>query len=191
MGLFSLSGGLRNMVGDTLSQVQGVMVLRENSPEPGLQRPPGRHGAEIAEVPGVRVVAPGGLGDRPEHRGAEPRSAASCRARGCRCAPRPAGDPGPGHRGPRQLKSAVYPRALKEKGEGRFLDARRRGQAERRHQPEDRPATTPSADGKPRKVGDTLKIGGKDVHDHRDVRDRLDAPRRRDRHGHRHGPDAR
>ena len=34
LGLFSLSGGLRNLVGDTLSQIQGLMVLRENAPTP-------------------------------------------------------------------------------------------------------------------------------------------------------------
>ena len=35
---------------------------------------------------------------------------------------RPARDLGPGYRRPQGLNSAVFPRALKEKGEGRFLD---------------------------------------------------------------------
>jgi len=30
MGLFSVSNGLRDLVGDTLSQIEGVMVIREN-----------------------------------------------------------------------------------------------------------------------------------------------------------------
>src|SRR6185437_7383633 len=45
MGLFSLSGGLRNMVGDTLSKVEGVMVLRENAPSPVFSQLP----AKVAE----------------------------------------------------------------------------------------------------------------------------------------------
>jgi putative ABC transport system permease protein len=60
----------------------------------------------------------------------------------------------------RDLNSAVFPRALKEKGEGRFLI------------PEDRGTSNivisrkiardfPNADGKPRKVGDTLRIADK------------------------------
>src|SRR6516165_3448934 len=34
MGLFSVSNGLRNLVGETLSQIEGVMVIRENVPSP-------------------------------------------------------------------------------------------------------------------------------------------------------------
>ncbi|MGE3819781.1 MAG: ABC transporter permease, partial [Isosphaeraceae bacterium] len=58
MGLFSLSGGLRNMVGDTLSKVEGVMVIRENSPSPVFSQLPAELGPKLREVPGVRVVAP-------------------------------------------------------------------------------------------------------------------------------------
>ena len=58
------------------------------------------------------------------------------------------------------LHSAVFPRALKEKGEGRFLAPEDRGQPNivisrkiaREH---------PDAQGQPKKVGDTLRIGGK------------------------------
>src|SRR4051812_33264033 len=31
LGLYSVSGGLRNLVGDTLSKIQGVVVLREDA----------------------------------------------------------------------------------------------------------------------------------------------------------------
>ena len=58
------------------------------------------------------------------------------------------------------LHSAVFPRALKEKGEGRFLEPSDRGQPNivisrkiaSQH---------PDAQGNPKKVGDTLHIGGK------------------------------
>ena len=58
------------------------------------------------------------------------------------------------------LRSAVFPRALREHGEGRFLQPGDEGQPNivisrkiaREH---------PDAQGQPRKVGDTLNIGGK------------------------------
>jgi len=34
LGLYSLSGGLRSLVADTLGQIQGVMIVRENVPTP-------------------------------------------------------------------------------------------------------------------------------------------------------------
>ena len=58
LGLFSVSQGLRNMVGDTLSQVEGVMVVRENTPSPVFSELPAALGAKIRSIPGVRVVAP-------------------------------------------------------------------------------------------------------------------------------------
>jgi putative ABC transport system permease protein len=58
IGLFSLSGGLRNLVGDTLSQIQGVMVLRENVPTPVFSDLPASLVDTLRKVPGVRVVAP-------------------------------------------------------------------------------------------------------------------------------------
>jgi putative ABC transport system permease protein len=61
------------------------------------------------------------------------------------------------------LRSAVFPRALAERGEGRFLRPEDRGQPNivisrkiaRQH---------PDAQGRPKKVGDTLQIGGKPFH---------------------------
>src|SRR3954447_17335543 len=58
LGLFSVSQGLRNMVGDTLSKVEGVMVVRENTPSPALSELPADLEARIRALPGVRVVAP-------------------------------------------------------------------------------------------------------------------------------------
>ena len=40
MGLFSVSNGLRDLVGDTLSRIEGVMVIQENVPSPVLSTLP-------------------------------------------------------------------------------------------------------------------------------------------------------
>src|SRR6266481_5104215 len=58
MGLFSVSGGLRNMVGDTLSQDEGVMVIRENSPSPVFSQLKAELGETLRKTKGVRIVAP-------------------------------------------------------------------------------------------------------------------------------------
>src|SRR5271168_621232 len=58
LGLFSVSQGLRNMVGETLSQVEGVMLVRENTPSPALSKLPASLEPTIRAIPGVRVVAP-------------------------------------------------------------------------------------------------------------------------------------
>src|SRR6185437_15144848 len=58
MGLFSLSGGLKNLVGDTLSQVKGMMVIRETQPSPVFSDLKAVTEAAIKRVPGVVRVAP-------------------------------------------------------------------------------------------------------------------------------------
>ena len=58
LGLFSLSEGLRNLVDDTLGQIQGVMVLRENVPTPVFSDLPADLAETLRKVPGVRAVAP-------------------------------------------------------------------------------------------------------------------------------------
>src|SRR6516165_1211953 len=58
LGLYSLSGGLRAVVADTLDQIQGVMVVRENAPTPVFSDVPADLAAAIRRVPGVRHVAP-------------------------------------------------------------------------------------------------------------------------------------
>src|SRR3954452_16006192 len=58
LGLFSISQGLRNMVGETLSQVEGVMLVRENTPSPVFSELPADLAPTIGKIPGVRVVAP-------------------------------------------------------------------------------------------------------------------------------------
>lgn len=58
IGLLSISNGIRTLLGDTLSQIQGVMVLRENVPSPVFSELPLAEAEVIRKVPGVRVVAP-------------------------------------------------------------------------------------------------------------------------------------
>lgn len=158
MGLFSVSRGLRNLVDDTLSQVEGLMVLRENSPSPVFSDLDADLEGKLRKIHGVRVVAPevwkvalnvGGMGglfskglsmksilDQPVIQGQ---------------------DIAAHHR----LRSAVYPRAMREgKGEGRFLVPEDKGKPNiviSRKLAKD----YPDAQGKPRKVGDTLQIGGR------------------------------
>jgi putative ABC transport system permease protein len=158
MGLFSISGGLRNMVGDTLSKVEGVMVLRENSPSPVFSVLPANLAETLRKVPGVKTVAPEVWGIAPSIEGRNLLGGLATKGmQGLFDQPVIQGQDFEAHR---SLKSAVYPRALKEKGEGRFLTAQDAG----------KPSIVISrkisrdyrgADGKPRKVNDKLKIGGK------------------------------
>jgi putative ABC transport system permease protein len=157
LGLFSISQGLRNMVGDTLSQVEGIMIVRENTPTPALSELPAALEAKIRAVPGVRVVAPELWKIAPNVEG---RGLMMGLARGKNLAasiidqPVIQGEDIPSHA---LLKSAVFPRALKE---GRFLRPSDQGQPNivisrkiaRDH---------PKEKNQPRQVGDTLHIYGK------------------------------
>ncbi len=158
MGLFSVSGGLRNMVGDTLSRVEGVMVIRENSPSPVFSQLPSNMGASLRKVPGVRVVAPEVWGVSPSVEGKN--MIGGLMAKGAQSLFDQPVIQGQDIEAHRDLHSAVYPRALKEKGEGRFLDASDVGKPNiviSKKVAKD----YPRPDGKPRQVGDTLQIGGK------------------------------
>jgi putative ABC transport system permease protein len=58
IGLFSLSNGLRQLVGDTLSRIQGVVVVREGAFSPVFSDLSADLEASLRQVPGVAVVAP-------------------------------------------------------------------------------------------------------------------------------------
>ena len=156
LGLFSVSQGLRNMVGDTLSRVEGVMIVRENTPSPVFSELPADLGERIRKVPGVRVVAPElwKIAPSVEGKGIINSLRAGKGIVGALDQPVVQGEDIPSHA---LLKSAVFPKAMKE---GRFLNLGDRGKPNvvisrkiaRDH---------PGADGKPRKVGDTLRIGSK------------------------------
>ena len=156
MGLFSISGGLRNMVGDTLSKVEGVMVIRENSQSPVFSQLPSTLPDRLRKVARVRQVAPEVWGVAPNIE--KQNVILRFRKDGMKSIldqPVIQGQDIKAHQG---LKSAVFPRAVKEKGEGRFLVPEDAGKSNivisRKIA-----ADYPGPDGKPRKVGDTLRIG--------------------------------
>jgi putative ABC transport system permease protein len=160
LGLFCLSNGLRDLVGTTLSRIEGLIILREDVPSPVFSRLPASLADELRRLPGVRAVAPEvwGLAPTIEGRGMLLNSMLSGKGMSSIFdKPVIAGQDIVAHQ---SLRSAVFPRALKEKGSGRFLEPADRGQPRvvisrkiaRQH---------PDAEGHPKKVGDTLKIGGK------------------------------
>jgi putative ABC transport system permease protein len=58
LGLFSLSRGIRDLMGNTLGSMQGLIVLSENAPTPIFSDLPADLATTLRRVPGVRVVAP-------------------------------------------------------------------------------------------------------------------------------------
>jgi putative ABC transport system permease protein len=160
MGLFCVSNGLRDLVGETLSQIEGVMVIRENVPSPVFSTLPASLADDIRKLPGVRAVAPEVWGIAPniEGRGMLVRGLMSKKGMGSVFdQPVVSGQDIAAHM---NLNSAVFPRALKEKGEGRFLTLEDKGKPNiviSRKIAHD----FPDAEGKPRKVGDTLRISDK------------------------------
>lgn len=168
IGLFSLSGGLRNLVGDTLSRIQGVMVLRENVPTPVFSDLPANLEQTLKRVPGVRVVAPEVWKVAPSIEGVSliARSTVDLLTKSRQNRMQSLFDAiviqGQDIEAHRQLKSAVYPRALLPAGQGggRFLRPDDKGKPNivisKKIADEHRDAS-----GRPKKVGDTLVIGDK------------------------------
>ena len=166
LGLFSLSNGLRELLDNTLAQVQGILVLRENAPLDLFSDLPAAMAETLRTVPGVRVVAPQvwKLAPAIEGRSLFSRTASTLL--------------GPSRQPPLQslldmieiegqdlaeharLRSDVYRSKLlpPDRGGGRFLDDRDEGQ------PHIVISTRiardfPAAGGHPREVGSQLRIG--------------------------------
>ena len=160
MGLFSVSNGLRNLVGETLSQIEGVMVIRENVPSPVFSTLPASLADDLRKIPGVKSVAPEVWQIAPpiEGRGMFVRGLLSNKGAGSIFdQPVVSGQDIVAHIG---LNSAVFPRALREHGEGRFLEPDDKGKPNiviSRKIARD----FPDEQGQPRKVGGTLRIGDK------------------------------
>ncbi len=166
IGLFSLSGGLRNLVGDTLSKIQGVMVMRDNVPSPPLSTLPAKYYDTIKAVPGVRVVAPEvwDIAPRVNEQGSFARTAGDFLKGGGKQAltslldmPLVQGQDIAAHL---NLRSGVYPTSVKEKGEGRFLDETDIGTS---HVVISRKLSRQfprKSDGKPSVVGDSIRMNG-------------------------------
>src|SRR5689334_17202664 len=58
LGLVCLSNGLRDLVGTTLSRIEGLIVLRENVPSPVFSHIPASLSDELRRMPEIRAVAP-------------------------------------------------------------------------------------------------------------------------------------
>jgi putative ABC transport system permease protein len=164
LGLFCISNGLRDLVGDTLSRIEGLIILRENVPSPVFSHLPASMVEELRKVPGIRAIAPEVWGIAPtiEGRGmlvSSLNNAISGKGMMNSLFDQPvvAGQDIVSHQ---NLHSAIFPRALKDNGTGRFLEPSDRGQPNivisrkiaSQH---------PDAQGHPKNVGDTLRIGGK------------------------------
>jgi putative ABC transport system permease protein len=165
IGLFSLSGGLRNLVGNTLDKVKGVMVMRDNVPSPVFSTLPANYEEKIKSVPGVRIVAPEVWDISPEVNNTRTfaKTTAEILSKGRKALgglldmPLVQGQDIPSHE---NLRSGVYPTSVKEKGEGRFLN---KSDIETNHIVISRKLSKqfPRKDGKPSGVGDTFAINGK------------------------------
>jgi putative ABC transport system permease protein len=169
LGLTSLSDGLKNLIGDTLSRVQGVIVLREGSPSPVFSDLPADMETRIRQIPGVVAVAPEVWKVAPSVEG---KTAAGSVVRSM------IGGLGASKKSPEQtfksifdmpviqgqdiakhenLKSAIFPKAIKE---GRFLQ---RGDEGTRRVVISRKIALDNPNpktGQPRTAGDSIDIGG-------------------------------
>jgi putative ABC transport system permease protein len=161
LGLFSVSDGLRNMVGSTLDRIKGVMVLRENAPTPVLSQLPSAVGDRIKAIPGVRSVAPEvwGLPPKVGEVSLIPRNPLEFLKKSREQQIQSMLDAtviqGQDIAAHKPLKSAVYPSALKD---GRFLEISDKGTnnivISRKTAAEHKDAS-----GQPKKVDDALMIG--------------------------------
>jgi putative ABC transport system permease protein len=166
IGLFSLSGGIRNLMGDTLSRVHGLLVLRENVPSPLFSDLPAEMAATLRKIPDVRIVAPEVWKIAPsiEGRSLFARSAASLlarsneqRAQGLLNTTVIEGADVAEHE---RLRHQVFKGSMlpPERGGGRFLTPADKGLPNilisTKIAQEYR-----AADGQPKKPGDTLRIG--------------------------------
>jgi putative ABC transport system permease protein len=168
LGLFSISGGIRHLMGSTLGKMQGLMVLRENSPTPVFSDLPADLGGKLEAVPGVQVVAAEVWRIAPpiDGKGGIAETAMNMlthtREQGLRSLASAAGIEGQDIAAHRRLRGMVFGQSIlpKSRGGGRFLDASDVGQPHvvistriaREH---------PNSDGSPKAVGQTIRIGAK------------------------------
>jgi putative ABC transport system permease protein len=168
LGLFSLTNGIRTLMGTTLEKMNGLMVMRANTPAPVFSDLPAKQVDDLRKVRGARVVAPEVWRICPTLDGKNLFARAATQLflkKGDQRFSSFAetilieGQSLPEHLG---LKSGVFEQGLlpPEKGGGRFLRMDDVGK------PNVLISTKiardyPNADGTPKKVDDTLLIGGK------------------------------
>src|SRR3954447_20783125 len=58
LGLFSVSNGLRTLVGETLGGIEGLIVLSDNAISPVLSNVPANLAGDLRAMPNIRAVAP-------------------------------------------------------------------------------------------------------------------------------------
>jgi putative ABC transport system permease protein len=171
LGLFSLSGGIRHLMGDTLASMDNLMVLSANAPAPVFSDLPPGTGHALRKVPGVRVaaaevwkVAPpidgqggGGLGGAALSMLTKPKDLGFKRLLNMITVE------GQDIREHAKLKSATINHSIlpSSKGGGRMLNESDAG----------KPYVVistkiahdyPNADGSPRRVGQTIRLGSQD-----------------------------
>ncbi len=176
IGLFSLSNGLRDLVGDTLSRIQGIIIVREGAFSPVFSDLKADLEDRIRAIPGVRLVTPELWKLAPSVEGRSPigqvartmaggllnknKKDGGSQIQGLLDQPVIVGQDSTKRAG---IKSEIFIKALLKGSEGgRYLNPGDIG--ERRIVISRKVAKdNPHADtGLPRKVGDSLDIGGKD-----------------------------
>lgn len=167
LGLFSLTHGIRTLMGSTLEKMNGLMVMRANSPAPVFSDLPASMADDLRKVPGTRIVAPEVWRICPPIEGRNLMAQAATKFLTGKGNERFSsfaetilieGMQLPEHL---KLKSAVFEHGLlkPEQGGGRYLRMDDVGK------PHIMISTKiardyPNSDGSPKKVGDTLLIGG-------------------------------
>jgi putative ABC transport system permease protein len=168
LGLFSLSRGIRDLMGSTLGTMQGLIVMSENAPTPVFSDLPADMATSLRAIPGVRVVAPEIWRIAPPVDG----KGGLATALGGLARPRGQGAAGlagmvviEGQDLPEHLKlrGAVFAMSLlpRERGGGRFLDLSDVGK------PHVVISTKiardyPNADGAPKRAGQSMRIGSRE-----------------------------
>jgi putative ABC transport system permease protein len=168
LGLFSLTHGIRTLMGNTLAKMNGLMVMRANSPAPVFSDLPESMLEELRKIPGTRIVAPEVWKICPPIEGRNLLARAATKMLTGKGADRFSsiaetimieGQSLPEHL---HLKSGVYEQGIlpPEEGGGRFLTAEDVGKFNVLISTKIA-RDYPGEGGVPKKVGDTILIGGK------------------------------
>jgi putative ABC transport system permease protein len=166
IGLYSLSAGIRTLAHDTLGQVEGLMVLRQNVPVAIFSDLPAELVHKIRQIPDVRVVAPEVWKIAPpiEGRSLFARSGGSLLFRKnelkAKSLLRSTVVEGLDLVEDAKLRHRIFADKLlpRGRGGGRFLTPADRGTRNIVISPKIA-QENPTPEGRPRKVGDTLRIG--------------------------------
>lgn len=160
LGLLSVSAGMKNLLGETLGQVRGMLVVREDAPAPIFSHLRADLAETLRQTPGVRLVAPEIWELAPPIEGVSlfrnlaNLAAPKKRLGGLFDAAVVLGQDIEAHQ---RSRTSLFDRAIKE---GRYLQLEDRGKrnvvisakASRKH---------PMESGRPRGVGDPIRIGDK------------------------------